>query len=112
MYGQYVREIEDKYKSNTWKWIRKSNLKGCIVALICSAQEQALRTNYVKFHINKTGESLLCRMCRLENETVSHIVSEYKVLAQKEYKKRHDNLCRYIHWKLSEKHDFQRAQQW
>ena len=55
MYGQYVRKIEDKDKSNTWKWLRKSNLKGCTEAIICSAQEQALRTNYVKFHIDKTG---------------------------------------------------------
>ena len=39
MYGQYVREIEDKDKSNTWKWLRKGNLKGCTEALICSAQE-------------------------------------------------------------------------
>ena len=55
LYGQYVRQIEDKDKSNTWKWLRKSNLKGCTEAIICSAQEQALRTNYVKFHIDKTG---------------------------------------------------------
>ena len=54
----------------------------------------------------------MCRICRVEKETVSHIVSECKMLAQKEYKKRHDNVCRYIHWKLSEKQDFQRAQQW
>ena len=50
-------------------------------------------------------------MCGVENETVSHIVSECK-MAQKKYKKRHDNVCRYVHWKLCEKHDFQRAQQW
>ena len=112
MYGQYIRQIEDKGKSNTWKWLRKSNLKGRTEALICSAQEQALRTNYVKFHIDKTGKSPLCRMCRVENETVSHIVSECKILAQKEYKKRHDNVCRYIHWKLCEKNNFQGAQQW
>ena len=67
----------------------------------------------MKFHIDKTDESPLCRMCRVENEIVSNIVSECKMLlAQKEYKKRHDNVCRYIHWKLCEKHDFQRAQQW
>ena len=75
------------------------------------AQEQALRVNYVKFHVDITGESLLCRMCRVENETVSHIVSECKMLAQKEYKKRHGNACRYIHWRICEKHSFQRAQQ-
>ena len=45
MYGQYDRQIEDKDKSNTWKWLRKSNLKECTEALICSPQEQALRTN-------------------------------------------------------------------
>ena len=81
MYGQYVRQIEDKDKSNTWKWLRKSNLKRCTEALICSAQEQTLRTNYVKFHIGKTGKSPLYRICRVE----------------KEYKKRHGNVCRNIH---------------
>ena len=34
------------------------------------------------------------------------------MLAQKKYKKRHDNVCSYIYWKLCEKLDFQRAQQW
>ena len=43
MYGQYVSQIEDKRKSNTWKWLRKSNLKGYTEALICSAREQALK---------------------------------------------------------------------
>ena len=63
MYGQYLRQIENKDKSNTWKWLMKSNLKRCTETLICSAQEQALKTSYVKFHIDKTGESPLCRMC-------------------------------------------------
>ena len=49
MYGQYVRQIEDKDKSKTWKWLRKSNLNGSTEDLICNAQEQALRTNYLKF---------------------------------------------------------------
>ena len=71
-----------------------------------------MRTNFVKFHRDKTGESPLCRMCRVENETVSHIVSECKMLVKKEYKKKHDNACRYIHWKRCVKHDFQKAQQW
>ena len=112
MYGQYVRQIEDKDKSNTGKWLRKSNLKGCTEGLICSAQKQALRTNYVKFYIDKTGELPLCRKCRVENQAVSHIVSECKMLAQKEHKKRHDNTFRHIHWKLCEKHGFQGAQNW
>ena len=97
MHEQYVRQIEDKDKSSTWKGLRKSSLKGCTEALISSAQEQALWTNYViKFYIDKTGESPLCRMCRVENEIVSHIVSKCKMLAQKGYQKRHDNVYRHI----------------
>ena len=47
----------DKYKTRTraTHGNNKSNLKGCTEALIYSAQEQALRTNYVIFHIDKTG---------------------------------------------------------
>ena len=57
------------------QWIAKGDLKGCTEALICSAQEQALRTNYTKFHIDHTAESLLCRMCGSKGETVAHLVS-------------------------------------
>ena len=32
-------------------------------ALLCAAQEQAIRRNFVKSHIVKTSESPLCRLC-------------------------------------------------
>ena len=44
MHGQFARDMEDNDKSNTWRWMRKSNLKGCTEALICSAQEQSIQT--------------------------------------------------------------------
>ena len=47
----------------TWQWIAKEDLKECTEALICSAQEQALRTNDTRFHIGRTTESSPCRMC-------------------------------------------------
>lgn len=70
MYQQYLRQTGDKDKINTWKWLSKSNMKEGTKVLICSAQEQALRMNYVKFDIDKTAESLLCRICRVKNKTV------------------------------------------
>ena len=66
----------------------------------------------MKLHVDKTAESPLCKMCGEENETVPQIVSECEMLAQKKYKKRHDNVCRYIHWRLCEKNGFEGAQQW
>ena len=63
MHGQNVRGKEGIDWDRTWQWIAKGDLKGCAEALICSALEQALRTDYTKFHIDHTAESLLCRMC-------------------------------------------------
>ena len=68
MDGQYVREKEGIDWDRTWQWIAKRDLKGCTEALICSAQEQALRTNYAKFFIDYTAESPLCRMCGTKGE--------------------------------------------
>ena len=49
MYGQFYREIsEDADKEKLWYWLRKGDLKRETEALICAAQEQALRTNYAK----------------------------------------------------------------
>ena len=47
----------------SWKWFVQSDLKVQIEATICAAQEQALRTNYIKNKIDKTSENPLCKMC-------------------------------------------------
>ena len=49
--------------------------RGTYEALICSAQGQALRTNYIKFYIDKTSESPMSRMCGDKGESVSHLTS-------------------------------------
>ena len=111
MNGKFARDMEDKYK-NTWRWMRKSDLKGCTEALICSAQEQSIRTNYIKYHIQKTAESPLCKMRGTRNEAIPHIVTECEKLAQKEYNWRHDSAGRYVHWQFCEKLGFNRARLW
>ena len=80
--------------------------------MLCAAQEQAIRTNYVKHKIDKTAQSPLCRMCDKKSETISHIVSECEKLAQKEYKRRHDNVARIVHWKLCGRFNLKRSQKW
>ena len=112
MHGKFTIDIEDKYKNNTWRRMRKSDWKGCTEALIRSAQEQSKQTNYNKYNIDKTAESPLCRMCDTKSETISRTVSECGKLAQKEYKRRHDNVGRYVHWQFCEKLGFDRARLW
>ena len=113
MYGQFVREMpETTDEKETWCWLRKSDLKFETEAILCAAQEQAIRMNYVKHKIDKTAQSPLCRMCDKKSETISHIVSECEKLAQKEYKRRHDNVARIVHWKLCGKYNLKRSEKW
>ena len=44
-------------KDKTWHWLSKSDLKIGIETLLCAAQVHAIRTNYVKHHIDKNSES-------------------------------------------------------
>ena len=60
----------------------------------CLTQKQALKTNYLKLHIDKSSNSPLCRMCGAKGETVQHITCECAKLAQKKYKRRHDNVAK------------------
>ena len=112
MYGQYKRDLGEEVQVDlvkTWWWLKKGDLKPETEALLCAAQEQALRTNYVKFHIDRTVESPLCRLCGEKGEHVTHLISECKKLAQKEYKRRHDNVARIVHWKLCGLYQLERA---
>ena len=58
-----------------------SSLKGCTENVIFSIKKEALRTNYVNFHTDKTTKLLICRICGVEN------------------KKSHAHTCSYVHCK-------------
>ena len=112
IYGQFIRDMpEGTDKEKSWLWLRKCNLKIPKEALICSVQQQAIRTIYVKYHIDKSVDSPSCRMCGETGETISHIVSEFSKLAQRE-QKRHDHVARMVHWKLCEKFNLEKSEKW
>ena len=72
-------------------------------SVIVAAQNQSTRTNLVKAKIDKSQGDSLCRVCRKVDESIDHIVSGFSKLAQKEYKIKHDNLGKIVHWKLARK---------
>ena len=72
MYGQYKRDLgEEVDMVKTWWWLTKGDVKLETEALLCAAQEQVLRTNYVKFHIDRTIESPFRRLCGEKGEHVT-----------------------------------------
>ena len=72
-----------------------------------ATQNQSIRTNLVKVRIDKSQGDSLCRICRKVDESIDHIVSGCSKLAQKEYKRRHGNLGKIVHWKLARKCKFE-----
>ena len=86
--------------SESWAWLRKGYLKKETEGLIVAAQDQALRTNWIKKNIDKQNISEKCRMCGQRDESVSHIVAECSKMAQSDYKARHDNVGRIVHLQL------------
>ena len=89
-----------------------SDLKRETESLIVAAQNQSIRTNLVKAMIYKSQGDSLCRVYRKVDESVDHIVSSCSKLAQKECKRRHDNLGKIVHWKLARKYNFEAGDKW
>ena len=51
-------------------------------------------------------------MCGQCGESVQHIASGCEKLAQKEYKRRHDNVAKKIHWDLCKRHEIEHQEKW
>ena len=66
----------------------------------------------MKFQGDKSMESALCKMRHERGKSVRHVISECTKLAQTEYKKRHDNVTRMIHWELCGVNGMGRADKW
>ena len=76
-------------------------------SLIVAAQNQIIGANLVKAKIDKSQQDSLSRVCRKIDESIDHIVSGCSKLAQKEYKRRHDNLGKVVHSKFAKNCNFE-----
>ena len=112
LYGYFKRQTAEIAHEKSWSWLRRGNLKRETESLIIAAQDNAIRTNYVKAKIDRTQQNSKCRMCGERDETVNHIISECSKLAQREYKTRHDWVGKVIHWELCKKLNFHHATKW
>ena len=76
-------------------------------SLRVAAQNQSIRTKLVKAKIDKNQKDTLCRLCKKADKSIDHVVSGCSKFAQKDYRRRHDNLGKIMHWKLARKCDFE-----
>ena len=108
---EYMRQTKEVRSDQCWALLQNGDLKRKIESTIVAAHIQSIRTNLVKAKIEKGQGDSLCRVCRKVDESIEHTVSGCSKLAQKEYKKRHHNLGKIVHWKLARKCNFEAGDQ-
>ena len=62
LHGKFKREKEEVRSQETWGWIRKGYLKKEKEEFIFAAQEQHLKTNWIRKNIDGQEESEQCKM--------------------------------------------------
>ena len=74
--GRFKRLINNISHQKTWTWLREGNLKRETESVQIAAQDNAIRTNYIKVRIDKTQQNSKCRLCGDRDKTINHIISE------------------------------------
>ena len=111
LHGQYLRQTK-KVSDECWARLQNRDLKRETESLLVAAQNQSKRTNLVKAKIDKYQGDCLCRVCKKVDGSIDHIVSGCSKFAQKEYRSRHNNLGKIVHWKLARKCNFEAGEKW
>ena len=113
LHGQYIRSLPDEAsREGTYQWLTKGDLKIGTEALITAAQDQAINTRAHMKNILKAAVDGNCRMCGQYQETVDHLVAGCKVLANHQYKQRHNQVAKRVHWALCQKYKITTVKQW
>jgi hypothetical protein len=93
LHGKYFKELEQPEINiqASYAWLKKSNIHPETEGFIFAIQDRVINTrNYKKRICGLQSIIDKCRICGTEGETIEHIISSCTVLAQSEYKKRHE----------------------
>ena len=112
MHGRFFREVREVADNSMFDWINSASVNKATEGFVFPAQEQALPTNFLKAKITGESEDANCRICRSELETVTHLVSSCKGLAQREYKRRHDRMGLRVYWEICRKFGVKCSEYW
>ena len=94
-HGAFIRRLESMPGvdlGGSFAWLSACHLVPHSESYIFAAQELALFTRFHEKHILKSRNDDLCRVCRSEPETISHILFGCDQLAKREYLTRHNNV--------------------
>ena len=112
LHGYFVRSRDSNYdEMASLYWLTKGDLSMETEGLLFAAQDQALRTRALQ-HVYSNSSTTQCWLCDSQAETVEYLISGCSQLTGTQYKLRHDNVAKYIHWLLCGKYSIQREPNW
>ncbi|MEM7375718.1 MAG: reverse transcriptase family protein [Bacteroidota bacterium] len=113
LHGKFFREMDSQATGRSIQWVIGGFLAKSTEAFVFAAQEQALKTRLAESKWDADSNiSPLCRVCGEEAESVWHLTSGCKVLAQREYRRRHDRMGLRVYWELCRKYGLKSAVRW
>ena len=103
--GQYLQQLEEGIDTErTFSWLTKGGLTIEAEGFITAAQDQSLPTRSLLKIYNKVNSDR-CRLCGKHAETVLNILCECPHLAQTQYLERHNQVARYVYWKIVHRYE-------
>ena len=113
-HGAFIRLLKesDADLKLSMAWLKCCYLDPNTESYICGAQELALFTKYHEKHILKNTNDDLCRVCKKDPETIFHILGACDALAKREYFTRHNNICKYVHYKVLKSYNIDVGDNW
>ena len=112
LHGQYLRQTKEVRKLSVLDLASECKYKKGYRRPYSDTSESECKNKLVKAKIDKSQEYSFCTVCRRVDESIDHIISSCNKLAQKEHKRRHDNLGKLVHWKLAGKCNFEARDKW
>ena len=113
LHGKFFRSVSGVADERSWQWLNGGYLTKATEGFILAAQEQALRTRWVRATIDGEADvDPMCRLCGKHLETVMHLASGCGELAKKQYVIRHDGMGKRVHWELCRKYGIECASKW
>ena len=112
LHGKFFQETKDVADEKSWQWLRRGSLYKTTEGYVCAAQENALTTRNYCATVLKDGGNDKCRMCGDYVETVGHLVSACKKMAQTDYRRRHDRMGLRVYWEVCGKLGLTRSAKW
>lgn len=108
LHGRFPAELDSPYvdKRLSHEWLVCGSLFPETEGFMLAIQDQVINTrSYAKHILNDSGvDSDLCRRCSDAKETIHHIIAGCQVIAQTDYKNRHDKVAKIIHQKIAKQH--------